>query len=103
MLEARRRRTRCAQRVPPVWRYAWRKPTWLSPPRPVHQRIQPLGVEFMTPLDEGMVLTIEPGLYRAGLGGIRLEDDVLVTAQGPAVLSALPLELQELPTEGGTT
>lgn len=48
-------------------------------------------------LEEGMVLTIEPGLYLSGLGGIRLEDDVLVAADGPTVLSSLPLDLFEVP------
>jgi len=49
------------------------------------------------PLAEGMVFTIEPGIYRPGVGGIRLEDDVLVTSDGPELLSALPLELTEVP------
>lgn len=49
------------------------------------------------PLAAGMVLTIEPGLYRPGVGGIRLEDDVLVTTAGPELLSELPLELREIP------
>jgi Xaa-Pro dipeptidase len=49
------------------------------------------------PLREGMVFTIEPGIYKAGVGGIRLEDDVLVTAGEPEVLSTLPLELREIP------
>ena len=31
-----------------------------------------------TPLEAGMIFTVEPGLYRAGVGGIRLEDDVVV-------------------------
>jgi Xaa-Pro dipeptidase len=44
-------------------------------------------------LVEGMVFTIEPGIYRSGTGGIRLEDDVLVGPEGPVVLSSLPLEL----------
>lgn len=48
-----------------------------------------------TPLAEGMVFTVEPGLYRPGTGGIRLEDDVLVTAGEPALLSSLPLELRQ--------
>jgi Xaa-Pro dipeptidase len=48
------------------------------------------------PLVEGTVLTIEPGLYRAGVGGIRLEDDVVVRPGGPDILSNLPLELTEL-------
>ena len=50
-----------------------------------------------TPLASGMIFTIEPGLYRAGLGGIRLEDDVVVRPGAPDVLSTLPLELVELP------
>jgi Xaa-Pro dipeptidase len=49
------------------------------------------------PLEAGMVLTIEPGLYLPGTGGIRLEDDVLVGPDGPDVLSTLPLDLVELP------
>jgi Xaa-Pro aminopeptidase len=47
-------------------------------------------------LEDGMVFTIEPGIYRAGTGGIRLEDDVLVTPDGPTALCALPLELVEI-------
>jgi Xaa-Pro aminopeptidase len=48
------------------------------------------------PLVEGAVLTIEPGIYRAGVGGLRLEDDVVVRPGGPEILSTLPLELVEL-------
>jgi len=40
-------------------------------------------------LQEGMVITIEPGIYLPGKFGIRIEDDVLVTAQGAKVLSTL--------------
>jgi Xaa-Pro aminopeptidase len=49
-----------------------------------------------TPLEEGMIFTIEPGIYRQGTGGIRLEDDVVVRADGPEVLSSMPLELVEI-------
>jgi Xaa-Pro dipeptidase len=48
------------------------------------------------PLPEGAVLTIEPGIYKEGVGGIRLEDDVVVRAGGPEVLSSLPLGLVEV-------
>jgi Xaa-Pro dipeptidase len=48
------------------------------------------------PLEQGMVLTIEPGLYQPGVGGIRLEDDVVVGREGPRILSTLPLELVEV-------
>ena len=50
-----------------------------------------------TPLAEGMIFTIEPGLYAAGTGGVRLEDDVVVRAGEPEVLSSLPLDLVEIP------
>ena len=42
-------------------------------------------------LEPGMVITIEPGIYLPGKGGVRLENDVLVTETGYQVLSELPL------------
>jgi Xaa-Pro dipeptidase len=53
-------------------------------------------------LEEGMVFTIEPGLYRRDVGGIRLEDDVLVAQAGPTMLSSLRLELVEI-TSGSSS
>jgi Xaa-Pro dipeptidase len=47
-------------------------------------------------LREGMIFTIEPGIYDSEIGGIRLEDDVLVGPDGPVLLSHLPLELRIL-------
>ncbi len=44
-------------------------------------------------LVSGMVITIEPGVYVPGRGGVRLEDDVLVTDSGCVVLTQAPREL----------
>ena len=56
-----------------------------------------LKSEDRTPLEPGMVLTVEPGIYISGWGGIRIEDMVLVTERGCQVLSKrVPKELPEL-------
>ncbi|MDE1376958.1 M24 family metallopeptidase, partial [Bacillus licheniformis] len=41
----------------------------------------------------GMVYTIEPGIYVPEIGGVRIEDDVLVTADGAEALTKYPKEL----------
>jgi Xaa-Pro aminopeptidase len=43
--------------------------------------------------EEGMVFTIEPGIYIPGWGGVRIEDIVGVTADGCAMLTAIPKDL----------
>jgi Xaa-Pro aminopeptidase len=45
-------------------------------------------------LEAGMVITLEPGIYLPGWGGVRLEDDILVTDHGAERLSSLPLDLE---------
>jgi Xaa-Pro aminopeptidase len=46
-----------------------------------------------TILQPGMIFTIEPGVYLPGWGGVRIEDDVRVTADGCEVLTNLPRDL----------
>jgi Xaa-Pro dipeptidase len=41
-------------------------------------------------LEEGMTYTVEPGIYLPGKNGVRIEDDVVITAQGAVSLSSLP-------------
>jgi Xaa-Pro aminopeptidase len=45
------------------------------------------------PLEPGMVFTIEPGAYLPGWGGVRIEDDVLVTDRGCEVLTSVSYAL----------
>ncbi|VDH01131.1 Uncharacterized peptidase SA1530 [Lysinibacillus sphaericus] len=44
-------------------------------------------------LEENMVLTVEPGIYIPGLGGVRIEDDVIITKDGVEIITHSPKEL----------
>ena len=52
-----------------------------------------LNPELESTLAPGNVVTVEPGIYLPGLGGVRIEDLVIVHEDGPEVLSAFTKEL----------
>lgn len=47
-----------------------------------------------TVLEPGMVITIEPGIYLPGVGGVRIENDILVTPRGGKDLCSLPTDME---------
>lgn len=58
----------------------------------IHERprISALSKDTLTP---GSVITIEPGIYIPGWGGVRIEDDILLTTTGCSVLTTAPRDL----------
>jgi Xaa-Pro aminopeptidase len=54
-----------------------------------------LAVGQKAKLRPGMIVTVEPGIYVPGWGGVRIEDDVLVTRNGHEVLTDVPKRLDE--------
>jgi Xaa-Pro aminopeptidase len=55
-----------------------------------------MGSKSTEILKKGMVVTIEPGIYLPGWGGVRIEDDVLVTTTGCIVLNKTTKKLLEV-------
>ncbi|MFB5674525.1 M24 family metallopeptidase [Paenibacillus terreus] len=58
----------------------------------IHEQVR-LSRESKSVLEPGHVLTVEPGIYIPGFGGVRIEDDVLITNDGVKVLTTSPKEL----------
>jgi len=56
-------------------------------------RLSPAGTQVLEP---GMIVTVEPGIYLPGIGGVRIEDTCLVTETGCEVLFAAPKALQRI-------
>ncbi|MGL4382175.1 MAG: M24 family metallopeptidase, partial [Bacilli bacterium] len=52
-----------------------------------------INQKAQTILEPNMIITIEPGIYIEGLGGVRIEDDILVTSDGYEILNQSPKQL----------
>lgn len=54
-----------------------------------------------TLLEPGMVMTVEPGIYIPGVGGVRIEDDVLITEDGYRILTSFPKDPESMVIQPG--
>lgn len=55
-----------------------------------------MGPTSIEPLRAGMVVTVEPGIYLPGWGGVRIEDDILVTRTGHEVVTNCPKQMDDM-------
>lgn len=55
-----------------------------------------IGPDCHSPIEKGSVITIEPGIYIPGWGGVRIEDDVVLTDEGLKIITKSPKGLIEL-------
>jgi len=63
------------------------------PPAPLPCRLTKLRPESGDTLEPGNVVSVEPGLYLPGVGGVRIEDLVVVTDDGCEILTHFTKEL----------
>jgi Xaa-Pro dipeptidase len=56
-----------------------------------------IRADNLEPLKPGMTFTIEPGIYQGGRGGVRIEDDMVITGSGAESMTTLPRGLSSLP------
>jgi Xaa-Pro aminopeptidase len=59
----------------------------------VHEAVAGINVGTKTKMKKNHTFTIEPGIYVPGVGGARIEDDVLITDKGPELITKFPKKL----------
>jgi Xaa-Pro aminopeptidase len=62
----------------------------------IHENPRFNQLSTTTVLEPGMVMTVEPGIYLPGVGGVRIEDDIVVTDDGCRVLTSFPKGLDDV-------
>lgn len=67
----------------------------------VHE-FPPLTSKNEAYLTAGMVVTIEPGIYLPGVGGVRIEDTIVITDTGCECLTSIPKQFCQLPGMAGS-